>query len=99
MSSNFATITGTPGLVIRLSTEETFHATSVRKPKNIGDTYLAARTLMLITTDPPLAKKSKRTCNVASPCRLMDSYRKRNPTPLIRHTVINQPAFAIPNFS
>jgi hypothetical protein len=41
--SNSATIIGTPGLSVRLSTEESTHAVSVSKPKKIGDTSLAAR--------------------------------------------------------
>jgi hypothetical protein len=62
MSSNFAIITGTKGLAIRLSKEETIYAASVRKLKNIGDTSLAAHPLMRITTELPRGKKSKRTC-------------------------------------
>jgi hypothetical protein len=57
MSSNFATITGAPGLVIILSTEEITHYASARKPKKIGDTSLAARTWMQITTEPPRGRK------------------------------------------
>jgi hypothetical protein len=44
-------------------------------------------------------KSQKGHANVASPCRLLDSYRKRNPAPLTRQTGINQPAFAISNVS
>jgi hypothetical protein len=46
-----------------------------------------------------MVKSQKGHANVASPCRLLDSYRKNNPAPLTRHTGINQPAFSIPNFS
>jgi hypothetical protein len=96
MSSNFATLTGTPGLVIRFFTEETVHDASVMEPKKVGDISLAARPSMRITIEPP---RGKIHANVASLCRFLDSYRKRNPAPLTRHTGINQPIFAIPNFS
>jgi hypothetical protein len=46
-----------------------------------------------------MVKSQKGHANVASPCRLMDSNRKRNPAHLTRHTGINLPDFTIPNFS
>jgi hypothetical protein len=59
MSTNFSTITGTQGFAISLSTEETIHAASVRKPKNIGDTSLASHPSMRSTTEPPRGKSQK----------------------------------------
>jgi hypothetical protein len=46
----------------RFYTEETVHDASIRKLTKIGDTYLAARPSMWITSEPPRGKKSKRTC-------------------------------------
>jgi hypothetical protein len=50
-------------------------------------------------TSRVLAKIQKGHANVASPCRILDRNRKRNPVPLTRHTGINHPAFSIPSFS
>jgi hypothetical protein len=44
-------------------------------------------------------ESQKGHANVASPCRLLDDNRRRNPIPLTRHTRINQPAFTLTNFS
>jgi hypothetical protein len=41
-----------------------------------------------------MAESQTGHANVASPCRILESNRKRNPTPLTR---INQPAFTLPN--
>jgi hypothetical protein len=91
--------TGTHDLAIRISTEENVHAASVRKPKKIGDTSLDARPRCRLPLSRLVAKSKKRDANLVSPCRLLNSNRKRNPAPLTRHTGINQPAFTIPNFS
>jgi hypothetical protein len=46
-----------------------------------------------------VTESQKGHANMASPCRLLDSNIKRNPTPLTRHTRINQPAFTLTNSS
>jgi hypothetical protein len=100
MSLNFATITGTQGLTIRISMEETVHAASVRKTKKNGYTSLATHPSMQINTEPPCSKKSKRTCRCSVSLQTSgQQYKKESSTSHKTHTGINQPAFNIQNFS
>jgi hypothetical protein len=57
MSSDFATITGTPVQEMLSSMEEIAHAVSVKKQKRTGDTFSTVRHWMRATIETPHGKK------------------------------------------